>query len=293
MGLFTKISGLAAFALASVAVAGVPSAAQAAVTVPVPCSVNALSIAISAANSQGAAILVLRGNCTYSITTAATATDGLPVITGDVTLQGSFGTVIRRSSSALFRVLEVASGATLSLQSVSVSNGSTAGLGGAILNAGTLHVGGGTFSGNKGGNGGAISISAGGDATVSAALITANTTTSVGGGGIINFGDLTVTGTTLSGNTAPINGGAVNTQPGGTTDFVSSTVVSNTSGGLGGGISNLGTTSLDHTHVQTNKGSAGGGIASGNTNITLVSSVVSGNIPDNCNPLNTIPGCHN
>jgi hypothetical protein len=124
-------------------------------------------------------------------------------------------------------------------------------------------------------------------------VITANTTTGVGGGGIINFGDLTVTDTTLSRNTAPINGGAVNTQPAGTSRLVNDTVTSNTSGGLGGGISNLGTTSLNHTHVQVNHGSGGGGIATGNTNVTLVSSVVSGNIPNNCNPLNTIPGCHN
>jgi predicted outer membrane repeat protein len=85
----------------------------------------------------------------------------------------------------------------------------------------------------------------------------------------------------------------VNTQPSGVTHFVGSTVVSNTAGGLGGGISSLGTTSLNHTHVQANKGSGGGGIATGNVNVTLVSSLVSGNIPDNCNPLNTIPGCHN
>lgn len=299
MGLFTKVSGLTAFALAGAAVAVVPSAAQAQATltgpqtIPVPCSANALSAAITAANSQGEVILVLRGNCTYSITTPATAADGLPAITGNVTLLGSFGTVIQRSSSALFRILDVTSGGTLALRSVSVRNGKIASTGGAIVNAGTLTVDGGTFSGNTASNGGAIANSANGTATVTDAVLTANTTTGVGGGAIINFSDLTVSGTTMSRNRAPINGGAMNTQPGGTTELVSSTVVSNTSAGLGGGISNLGTTSLDHTHVQQNKGSAGGGIATGNTNVTLVSSVVSGNIPDNCNPLNTVPGCHN
>jgi hypothetical protein len=36
-----------------------------------------------------------------------------------------------------------------------------------------------------------------------------------------------------------------------------------------------------------------GGIATGNTNVTLRRTVVRNNTPDNCNPLNTIPGCHN
>ena len=65
------------------------------------------------------------------------------------------------------------------------------------------------------------------------------------------------------------------------------------SGGLGGGISNLGTTSLDGTLVRLNRGSGGGGIATGNNNVTLSVSIVSNNIPDNCNPLNTIRGCVN
>jgi hypothetical protein len=148
-----------------------------------------------------------------------------------------------------------------------------------------------TLSGNRAGNGGAVSNSAAGTATISRSLLNANTTTGVGGGGLINFGTLTVFGSVFAANTAPINGGAVNTQPGGTTRLIQTTLDHNTSGGLGGGISNLGTTSLNRTLVTSNRGSAGGGIATGNTNVTLVRSIVRNNIPDNCNPLNTIPGC--
>jgi hypothetical protein len=43
--------------------------------------------------------------------------------------------------------------------------------------------------------------------------------------------------------------------------------------------------------VRFNRGSAGGGITTGNTNVTLVRSTVTDNIPDNCNPLGTILGC--
>ncbi len=65
-------------------------------------------------------------------------------------------TVIRRSPAALtsFRVLEVAAGATLRVTNLSIRNGKTAGLGGGILNAGTLWIGKVTFTGNSAGNGG-------------------------------------------------------------------------------------------------------------------------------------------
>ena len=95
----------------------------------------------------------------------------------------------------------------------------------------------------------------------------------------------------LSDNHVPINGGGLNTQPSGISHLIQSQFTRNVAGGLGGGISNLGTTTLDRTSVRFNRGSAGGGIATGNTNVTLVRSTVTDNIPDNCNPVGTIPGC--
>jgi hypothetical protein len=148
--------------------------------------------------------------------------------------------------------LEVAAGGTLSLTNISVRNGSTAGLGGGIQNAGTLMLNQVTFSGNKAGNGGAVAITAGATASIFNTLFDENTTTGVGGGGIINSGMLTLTASTLSGNTAPINGGGLNTQAAGTSRITLSTFVHNVSGSLGGGMSNLGTTSIHVTRVQLN-----------------------------------------
>ncbi len=51
-------------------------------------------------------------------------------------------------------------------------------------------------------------------------------------------------------NSAPLNGGGVNVQPGGTTTITGSTFESNTSGSLGGGLSNLGTLTLIGTTVR-------------------------------------------
>jgi len=289
---------MAAVALAGAALTATLPAAQAQAiaglqSITVPCSTSALVAAINTANSSGAAAVVLSANCTYDITTPATVADGLPVITGRISLAGGANTVIRRSPAALsaFRILDVAAGGTLSLHSIAVLNGRTAGLGGGIQNAGNLVISQARLSGNTAGNGGAVANLAGATAKVSDTRISANDTTGVGGGGIINSGTLTVAGSVLSGNTAPINGGGVNTQAAGISQISQSTIVSNVSGSLGGGISNLGTTSLDGTRVELNKGSAGGGIATSNNNVTLGNSIVRYNTPDNCSPLGTIPGC--
>lgn len=287
---------LAGAALAAAAPAAV---AQARTATPgiinVPCQTSALAAAITTANGGGAAVLALAGNCTYGIKIPATATDGLPLITGHVTLVGETNTVIRRSPAALtsFRVLEVAAGATLRVTNLSIRNGKTAGLGGGILNAGTLWIGKVTFTGNSAGNGGALSNSAGATATIENAAMQENTTTGVGGGAIINSGLLTLDESSLTGNHAPINGGGLNTQPSGVSHITQSQFAGNVSGGLGGAISNLGTTTLYGTSVRFNTGSGGGGIATGNTNVTLKNSTVTSNTPGNCSPLNTIPGCTN
>ncbi len=300
MGSFIRLSGIMAVAgaLAGTALMAAP-AAQATTSPPgtimVPCAPNALAAAITTANlSLTTTTLVLPWNCTYNITTPATVSDGLPVITGHINLMGA-NTVIRRTplTIAAFRILDVAVGGSLSLTNISVQNGSTTGLGGGIQNAGTLQLSQVTLSGNTAGNGGGLANAAAATANIFNTVFDGNTTTGVGGGGIINSGTLTMAGSTLSGNHAPINGGGLNTQSSGISQIRLSNFLRNVSGGLGGGISNLGTTTLQDTRVQLNTGSSGGGIATGNANLTLRRSTVTNNSPDNCNPLNTVPGCVN
>ena len=161
--------------------------------------------------------------------------DGLPVITGHVVLSGAHNTAIRRRAAAQFRLFEVAAGGSLSLTSITVDGGSTTATGGGILNAGTLVLSQTVFTNNTAGNGGALANSAGGTMRVSDSEFERNTTTGVGGGAVINFADLTVAGSVLSRNTAPINGGAVNTQPGGTTRFTDTTISQNTPGAWAAG----------------------------------------------------------
>ena len=299
MGLFVRLSGgMAAVALTGAALMA-PSAAQAQSmggdpTYRVPCSTSALVTAINSANTDSSATIHLRGHCAYSITIPATASDGLPLITGHITMVGGHGTVISRNSLASFRILDVAASATFRLIKVSVMNGKASTYGGGIQNAGALTLNGVTLSGNSAANGGGLGNLTNAGAVITDSDLTGNTAASVGGGGIINFGRLTVDGSVLSKNNATVNGGGLNTQPGGTSRMFKTEFVGNVSGSGGGGLSNLGTTSLTTSIVRMNKGSGGGGgIATGNTNVTLHDTLVFGNTPSNCTPLNSIAGCRN
>jgi hypothetical protein len=172
----------------------------------------------------------------------------------------------------------------LTVQSLTLQNGLTGDLGGAIRNAGTLNANSVTFRSNKGANGGAIANMAGATATIFASRFDANAASSVGGAAIINFAELTSRSSTFTNNTAPINGGAINTQPGGITTIIGGLFTGDTAGSLGGALSNLGTLNITAAVIYGNTGSSGGAIATGNDNLQLVGTIIFNNTPDNCDP---------
>ncbi|MFC2105633.1 choice-of-anchor Q domain-containing protein [Candidatus Bipolaricaulota bacterium] len=94
------------------------------------------------------------------------------------------------------------------------------------------------------------------------------------GGGIVNFGTLTLEGCTVSDNSAGIGGGIANA---GDATLINCTV-SNNSAASGGGIDNhvLGTLQLINSTVSDNDAFDGGGIYNDGT-ATLVNSTISGN----------------
>jgi len=94
-------------------------------------------------------------------------------------------------------------------------------------------------------------IQTGGDLTLNRSFVVANRSAS-DGGGIFNYGELTLNYTELSGNTA---------------------------GGAGGGLFSEGEAVLNFSLVTRNTAVSGGGILSVNS-LTLNSTIVSGNIPD-------------
>jgi hypothetical protein len=173
---------------------------------------------------------------------------------------------------------------------------------------------------NGGPMAGAGGIANGGTATITASKVEGNTAPGAAGGGILNHGVMTITGSKVTGNTAPgdsagdqgMGGGIANinlgpvsgTFNGGILTITFSQISRNTASGQGGGIFEATITSngpaaggpltIKFSQITRNKAAADGGIfAVPGSPVTLKVTVVAKNIPDNCAPPGTIPGCKN
>ncbi len=121
-----------------------------------------------------------------------------------------------------------------------------------------------------------------GTLTVTNSTVSGNTATGfgAGGGGIFNFGTLTVTNLIISGNTTNDSGGGISN--GGTLTVTNSTVSGNTAALGGGGILNIGGSTLTVTNstisgnTANGEGGRGGGIENFG-NLTVTNSTISGN----------------
>ena len=235
-----------------------PVALAASVTLTT-CNAAELITAIDTANADDAADTIdLLTGCTYSLTTINNSSEGfgsngLPVITSDLTIVGHGATIARGSAGTIpsFRIVQVGPSGTLSLQNVTISGGFAAG----------------TASVLQGGPG--------------------------AGGGIANYGRLTLTRSTLRNNTAEYGGGGIfngavdlggGTFRGATTTASNSTISGNIAGfGGGGGINNFGIVSLINSTVSANTAGFGGGLTN-DGGVNLWNTIVAGNIATEVEP---------
>ena len=179
---------------------------------------------INYANTSGGTFTInLLPNTTFSLTSANNTTDygnGLPVIGGanavNLTITGNGDTIqnivsSNGKSSSQFRIFEVAAGASLAMDDVTLQGGYSTFAGGAVYNKGTLTITRSTLSGNIAWNGvsgfgGAICNT--GTATVSdGSTLTHND--GINGGAIENQGMLTVQDSTVSTNYAAFGGAGI------------------------------------------------------------------------------------
>lgn len=203
-------------------------------------------------------------------------------------------------------------GAILNLDGVlrvvdsTLSGNSTGSLGGAIYNTADLTVENSTLSGNSAASGGAIltfgvaellnstlrgnhaSVEGGGIAveltgtstTLDHSTVAGNTAPF--GGGIFSAVLITLTETTVSGNTASGDGGGIVNE--GTLVFLNSRITGNTAGGNGGGLLNTDSRAnavVRDTGIDANRavgaGSAAGGVANSGGSLALQGNRVTGN----------------
>ena len=157
-----------------------------------------------------------------------------------------------------------------------------------IINFGALTVSNCNISGNEVFDGFGGGIRNKGTATISDSTISGNTAAPVfdRGGGIANYGAVAIYNSTISGNTALDGGGIDNVtilnsslQP--TLTISDSTISGNSAALTGGGIDNSGraTATISDSTISRNTADMGGGITNGGTE-TISDSTISGNISE-------------
>jgi predicted outer membrane repeat protein len=267
---------------------------QAQTTIAVPDGdVQALITAIEDAHSSSGAVTIdLASSGDYQLTAEYTGDsssgNGLPAITGEVTIQGNGATIRRDPDSENFRIFEIEPGGSLHLEGLTVSGGQTQLDGGGIFNSqghltltdseiinNTALYGAGIaahnnatiemidthISGNASGyGGGGIYVISNSTIEVTDSVIDSNTATFGPGGGIYVFqGEVDLIGSTLDGNAA-LDGGGISNSSGKVT-LTDSTVRDNSANDNGGGIYNsIGqlTLTASTVHFNTSNGSGGG-----------------------------------
>ena len=221
-----------------------------------------LSDAIRAANSDAAVggcpagdagldTLVLPVRSIFSLNLPeGGAYNGLPVFTSEIVIQGN-GSTIRRDPAAptAFRIVAVANGSKLTLQSTTISGG-----------------------GVEYSEGGGIHVDGGGTLALVESTVSGNGANY--GAGIYNSGTVTLTRSTLSGNGASDFGGGLYNA--GTATLTNSTVSGN-GAFYGGGLHNKGSVTLTHSTVSGNNATHGGGLTNLNGTTTLSKSLIAGN----------------
>ncbi|MDY6939088.1 MAG: choice-of-anchor Q domain-containing protein [Cyanobacteriota bacterium] len=124
---------------------------------------------------------------------------------------------------------------------------------------------------DQGDGGGIVSE---GNVTVTNSIISGNSA-EIDGGGVYSIGNLTVTNSTISGNTAEIDGGGIGSN--GNLTVTNSTVSSNTSMRNGGGIANTRNVTVTNSTISGNTADFQAGGIGSNGNVTVTNSTVSGN----------------
>lgn len=200
----------------------------------------------AAGNPGGADSVELAAGSVYTLLAAHNPWDGqngLPSVTGEVAIRGNGSTIARDPGAPPFRILHVGAFGSLTLNELTIANGSAiralgtlSGDGGALLNRGVTTIVGCTFRMNS---------------------------ATHRGGAVANHKTLTVTDSDFHANTCDQLGGAIAGASGVQTSLISRCLVTdNFAGASGGGIANLlNHLSLDRTTLSDNEaGFDGGGL---------------------------------
>ncbi|MGH7962787.1 MAG: choice-of-anchor Q domain-containing protein, partial [Candidatus Binatia bacterium] len=267
-----------------------------ATTFNVPCvdgvgDTAALIQAITAANNEtanpGTDTIVLGPSCLHTLTTPISADRGpagLPVITSNITIQGNGSTITRDSSAPAFRLVTIT-------RLCQVINGFLVCGVPALFTLQDTTLSGGLATGASPAHKGGAVLNYG-SLTLTNSTISGNSASS-GGGGILHQGSqLTIENSTIAGNSAP-NGGGIEQFGYPSSCTVTNSTISGNTAELGGGFLALSGQVLSFTNSTiTNNtaildpstpGSSGsfGGIVAAGIDLALHRTIISGNLATN------------
>jgi hypothetical protein len=229
-------------------------------------------------------IILPKGN--HILTQVNNGENGVPLITSPITIEGNGAKISRKKGPTQFRFFEITTG-TLTLNNVKLSGGSSPLGGGAVFNnGGTLTITNSAITGNLAAGGGGGVLNNNGDVTIQDSTVSKNKA-SYGGGVFHSQGSFTVEDSLIATNTVTGYGGGIHNSAGSFFTLTGSTVsgnkaINNVDEGIGGGISNNGTLTVEDSLIARNAASGplfggyGGGIVNYGT-ATVSDTLVSGN----------------
>lgn len=212
--------------------------------------------------------------------------NGLPQITSEITIRGRGHSIRRADGAPRFRIFDVRRGGGLTLEDLTVANGSSSERGGGIRSLGVVTLTNTTVSGNESDQRGGGIYARGEDfndraeVTLVDSALTGNHARRGAGVAAYNYTDVRINGSTVSNNLASSRGGGVLLRDFSRAAISNSTVASN-SAASGAGVratfySHLDITSsaiLDNVATRAE----GGGVFSVDSDLRVATSRVSGN----------------
>ena len=233
--------------------------------------------AIALADVLGGNPTITFDNSVFATPQTITLTAGqLPDLSTGMTISGPGAAVVTVDARLASGILVVDSGVTAALSGLTLAHGSAT-AGGGINNRGTLTLTGCTLAGNSAFDGGGL-YNYFATATLTGCTVSGNT--AVDGGGLFNeHGMFTLVNVTLAGNTATDpngngGGGLLNSGP---ATLTGCTLSGNSAAANGGGLLNFGTAALADCTLAGNSAANGGGLYNFQGTATLTNSTLSDN----------------
>ncbi|HWQ15714.1 MAG TPA: right-handed parallel beta-helix repeat-containing protein, partial [Roseiflexaceae bacterium] len=242
-----------------------PAPARAADATVRNCTESGLREAIAATAGSGTVLFDCGGPATITLTAPIVVPTGT-----SLTIRGE--RLITISGGGAVRLFEVAAGAALTLDGLTLAGGA-GGDGGAVLNLGDLTVIGAAFVDNRADFGGAIASR--GTARVSDSVFSRNQARFDGGAIAVLGGAFALDDSRLEGNSAGGSGGGIFSAARLT---VQRTRIQGNSASSGGGLHSVaGAATLSDSEVSANRATTDGGGARNEGDLALIGSTVAGN----------------